>query len=195
MSLIQQLTQQISGEALKGLSQQLGADEGTTGKAITAALPMIIGALARNSASEEGAQSLDNALANDHDGSILNNLAGFLSSTDNGPGAGILRHVFGEKRPHAEQGISQLSGLDGGKAGALLENLAPIVMGMLGQQKQQQGLNASALAGLLGNEVSNAQSGTGSMAMNLLSNFLDQDGDGSMVDDVMGMIGKFMRKK
>ena len=34
MSLIEQLTQQISGQALSGLSQQLGADENTTNAAI-----------------------------------------------------------------------------------------------------------------------------------------------------------------
>ena len=196
MSLIQQLTEQLGGQALQGLSQNLGLDEGTTGKAITAALPMIIGALARNSSSQEGAQSLDNALAKDHDGSILDNLSGFLSQTDNGPGAGILRHLFGEKRSTVEQGVSQVAGLDSNISGQLLENLAPVVMGFLGKQKQSQGLDASMIAGLLGNESNNISqsSNTGSMAMNMLNGLLDSDNDGSAMDDVLGMIGRFMKK-
>ena len=121
MSLLQTLTEQISGSALKGLAGQLGIDEGIAGSAISAALPMIVGAMAKNASTQEGAESLTNALAKDHDGSILDNLGGFLSSTDNGPGAGILKHVFGGKRGMVEQGVSQVSGLDAGKAGALLE--------------------------------------------------------------------------
>ena len=51
-------------------------------------------------------------LAKDHDGTILDNLGGFLSNSDNGPGAGILKHVFGDKRSMVEAGLSQMSGLD-----------------------------------------------------------------------------------
>ena len=58
MSLLQTLTEQISGSALSGLAGQLGADEGTTQSAIAAALPMIIGAMAKNASSDQGATAL-----------------------------------------------------------------------------------------------------------------------------------------
>ena len=50
--------------------------------------------MARNTSNQQGAESLHNALQKDHDGSILDNLGGFLNNAQSGPGAGILRHVL-----------------------------------------------------------------------------------------------------
>lgn len=193
MSLLEQLSSQLSGPAIEALSGQLGTDKSTTSSAISAALPMIIGAMAKNASNQDGAASLANALEKDHDGSILNNLTGFLGSSDNGAGPAILGHVFGQKQTNVEQGISKMSGIDAGTAGKLLQNLAPVVMGMLSQQKKSQGLDVSGLAGMLMGEKQNANSGMAGAAMGMLGNILDQDGDGSFLDDIGGMLGKFMK--
>lgn len=194
MSLLNELTSQLSGPALEALSQNLGADTGTTQSAITAALPMLIGAMAKNTASDEGAQALSGALSRDHDGSIMDNLTGFLGSSDNGPGAAILGHVLGGKQNNVEQGVSQLSGMNPAMVGMLLKNLAPVVMGYLGKQQSSRGLNPGDLAGMLNTERETAQS-SGSPAMDMLGKFLDQDGDGSMLDDIGGMLGGFLGKR
>lgn len=195
-SLVELLSQQISGQALSNLSQQLGTDENQVSSAISAALPMIVGAMARNASSEDGAKSLFNALQKDHDGSILENLSGFLGSADNGPGPGILKHVFGEKREMIEKGVSQMSGLNTSTAGSLLENLAPIVMGQLGRMQQSRGLDAGGLASiLLGERQQQSQAGgTAAAAISMLTNVLDQDNDGSFLDDLGGMLGGFMKR-
>lgn len=192
MSLLESLTSQIAGSALEGLTRQLGADQGTTMSAISAALPMIVGAMAKNASSQDGAASLANALEKDHDGGILDNLTDFLGSSDNGPGGAILGHVFGNKRTGVEAGLSQMTGLNTGQAGNLLENLAPIVMGQLARQKKSNGLGIEDLAGLLAGETQQAKATSGG-AMDMLSSLLDQDGDGSMLDDIGGMLGKFMK--
>lgn len=182
---------------MAALSQQLGTDQGTTSKAVEAALPMIIGAMANNASNDSGAQSLANALDKDHTGGdLMNNLSGFLSSTDNGAGPAILGHVFGGKQPVVEQGLSQVSGMDSSQTGQLLANLAPVVMGFLGQQKQSQGMDAAGLAGMLmgaRTEASSGNNATAQMAMGMLSQFLDADNDGSIMDDVGGMLGKFFK--
>ena len=64
--------------------------------------------------------------------------------------------------------------------------LAPMVMGVLAQQKQQQGLDASGLAGMLGGAV---QTQNANPLMQMATRFLDKDNDGSVVDDLMGMVG------
>ncbi len=190
MSLLETLTKTLTqGDNLSALGQQLGLDSGTASSAISAALPMIVGAMARNASSEEGANNLANALDKKHDGGILDQLGGFLGSTDNGDGAGILGHVFGQKRGGIEAGLSQISGVDKSTAGSLLENLAPIVMGQLGREKRQGGLNPMDIASMLGGAAKQQQSSGGSMAMDILSNVLDRDGDGSMLDDIGGMLG------
>lgn len=192
MSLLNALTEQIGGQVLQGLAKNLGIDEGVAGVAVSAAIPMIVGALAKNTSSQDGAASLSNALQKDHDGSILDNLGGFLSQSDNGPGGAILGHVFGQKRGGIESALSQITGLDQGKSGNLLENLAPVIMGQLGKTQRSQGLNPADLAGLLAGESQQAKQ-SGSPMMDMLGKIMDQDGDGSMIDDIGGMLGKFLK--
>ncbi len=193
--LLQQLTSQLSGGNLDALSQQLGVDQGTANQAIQAALPMILGAMAKNASSPDGAQALTQALQKDHDGSILDNLGGFLGSSDNGSGSGILGHVFKASLPMIISSVSKMSGMQEGQAGSLLENLAPVVMGALGKQQRQQGLDAGGIADILSGMTQQAR-GTntqGNAALDMLSNILDRDGDGNMMDDIGGMLGKFLR--
>jgi hypothetical protein len=90
--------------------------------------------------------------------------------------------------------LSQTTGLDAGKAGQLLIMLAPLVMGALGRAKQERGLDAGGLSNLLaGERVNLNQSAPGVMGM--LGRFLDRDGDGSVIDDVGGMLGKTFGSK
>jgi hypothetical protein len=181
---------------MDALSQQLGADTNTTQSAVKAALPMLIGALDKNTDSPQGAQSLQQALASDHDGSIFDNLSGFLGSTDNGSGAAILGHIFGQKQGTVEQGVSKMSGMSPELVGSLLQNLAPIIMGYLGKQQREQNLNPDDLSSMLGREreaVQQQGDSTASTAVDLITSLMDQDGDGSMLDDIGGMLGRFMR--
>ena len=62
-----------------------------------------------------------------------------------------------------------------------------MVMGVLGQQNQQQGgMNASGLASMLGGAV---QTQSSNPLMQMATQFLDKNHDGSMVDDILGMVG------
>ena len=91
-SVLDGLMQQLDGDTMRQLSQQLGTDESTTTSAVGAALPVLMGALAKNASSTDGAAALAGALDRDHDGSMLGDIAGMLGG---GAGAGILKHVLG----------------------------------------------------------------------------------------------------
>ncbi|MEZ4656435.1 MAG: DUF937 domain-containing protein [Caldilineaceae bacterium] len=182
-SLLDLLSQQLDANTVNQLSRQLGADSAATQTAINAALPMLLGALGRNASSADGAQALNNALARDHDGSILNDVLGAMSSGNTADmGAKILGHVLGGKQTSVQRGVSQVSGLDVDTTGQLLAMLAPVVMGALGQTKRQSGLDAGDLSDLLGGVQKQADSQLGGLAQ-----LLDLDGDGSMVDDVLNI--------
>ena len=142
MSLLEMLSQQLGGDAVRQISGRLGTDSDATNKAVSAALPVLLGALAKNSSSSGGAGALAGALDRDHDGSILDNLAGFLGSTQGGAGQSILKHILGGKQRGAESAVSQASGLDPAMVGKILQMLAPLVMGALGRQKRESGLSA-----------------------------------------------------
>jgi hypothetical protein len=74
----------------------------------------------------------------------------------------------------------------------LLPVLAPIVMGALGRQKRQQNLDVGGLAGMLGAERQQIEAS--SPAAGLLGQLLDQDGDGSVADDVAKLGGGFLSR-
>jgi hypothetical protein len=189
MSLLELIQQQLGGQAVDNISQKLGADRGTTGNAIDAALPLLLSAVARNASNPDQAQSLERAVSQDHDGSILNDVPGFINRAESGPGAGILSHVLGDRQQTVQNGLSQATGLDTGKTAQLLMMLAPLVMGALGRAKQERNLDAGGLSTLLAGENEHLKESAPGV-MGALSRFLDRNNDGSVMDDVSGMIGK-----
>ncbi len=193
MALLDMLQQRLGGDAVNQISGRIGADPGTTGNAIDAALPLLISALARNTSDTGRAQSLASAVSNDHDGSILDDVPGYVSRASEKPGAGILRHVLGGRQQAVQTGLSQATGLDAGKAGTLLTMLAPLVMGAIGRAKKEKSLDAGGLSTLLTGEQEHLKQ-TAPGVMGALSRFLDQDNDGSVMDDVSGMLGKAFRR-
>lgn len=189
MSLLDMLQQRLGGDAVNQISRQLGTDPGTTQTAIAAALPMLVGALARNAQDPGKAGALANALGR-HDGSVLDDVAGYLGrGGDTGDGDGILGHVLGGRKETVQTGLGQASGLDPAKAGTLLAMLAPLVMGALGKAQREKGLDTGGLAGMLGGEQQRATDAAPGV-MGMLTSLLDRDHDGSVMDDIGAMLGK-----
>jgi hypothetical protein len=202
-SLEELLGQQQGTEAVGQISQQVGAEPSLVNSAIQMALPAIIGGLANNASTPQGAESLNNAL-DQHDGSILDNLGGLgslagaiLGGGQSSPqlnAGGILGHIFGNSQSQVTQQVSQNTGLGVGQVAQILMMLAPIVMGYLGRQKQTQGLDASGLASMLGGAQQQARS-SGNPMIDMASSFLDSDHDGSAMDDIASMAFKYMTNR
>jgi hypothetical protein len=193
-TLTHQLMRELSGERLTQMSRQIGADEQTTSSALTAVMPLLVSALANNASQSSGAQSLHNALAEDHDGSILNNLSAFLGNPQSANGAGILEHVLGGQQPVVTQGLAEGSGLNRDQIQMLLQIVAPLILGALGKQQQQQGFNPSDLSVFLGGQKEMDQQSNPDL-MSLLNNLLDRDRDGSALDDIFRMLGRLFGRK
>ncbi len=194
-SIFDSVTEQLSGTNLTQLSQQIGADESTTSQAVQAALPMLLGGLARNASSPNGAASLDNAL-NDHRAGLMENLGGLLGNAEAGAGAGILGHIFGQKRATVETGVGEATGLKQQQVGKLLMVLAPIVMAALARRQQAHEEHevpvpgASTIPGgsaglpdILAREAQEAQQRAPTGLGGLLG-MLDRDGDGNPLNDI-----------
>ena len=183
-SVLDLLTQALGSGGTRQIGQQLGLDEGAATKAISGAIPVLMGALARNSASSDGASALAGALDRDHDGSILDDIGGFLGGGGvQSAGGAILGHLLGGRQRQVEQGLGATSGLKSGQMGQILAMLAPLVMGALGKAKRQGGVDAGGIGAMLGQEerrMERREPGIGG----LLGNLLDADGDGSVVDDL-----------
>jgi hypothetical protein len=196
-NLMDLLEGQLSGGVMDMLTQQIGAgNRDQTATATKGIVSTLMTQLMKNAASKAGAAALSGALDRDHDGSILDDVMGMVtgasspSNTKATNGAGILKHVFGEKQGNVMDMIGQMSGLDKSSTGSLMETLAPMVMGTLGKQKREQNLDMDGIRDLLGNTVKSAQQDRAEMSM--IEKFLDQDGDGSVMDDLMNMGGKLL---
>ena len=181
------LNQTIGSGEVEQMSRVIDADPQQTSSAISAALPLLLGGLSRNAASGDGASSLLGALDRDHDGSVLDDLMGYLGQGGSVQGDGILSHVFGNGRSGVEQGVSQASGLDISKVAQLLPLLAPIVMGALGRARQSNQIDQGSLAGVL-NQGHESLGGSSDL-MGALSQLLDQNNDESVTDDLGGLLG------
>ena len=193
MGMIDDLMGAMGGEGLGALGGLLGgADENVTKGALGAALPAILGAMANNASKPGGADSLLGALQKDHDGSILDNLGGFLGQPNTNDGDGILGHVFGSNRPQVEQNIAQKSGLDLGTIIKFLPVLAPIIMGFLGKMTRQNNLDAGALTNTLQQEKQAVEAS--GFDFGSILGMLDSDRDGDVKDDVMKMGGSWLKK-
>jgi len=183
----------LNESTIKQIAGHLGASDAQVQGAIGMALPAILQGLQRNAADPQGAESLANALQRDHDGSVLDDLMSFLGNAQQGPGAGILRHVLGDQRTAVQQGIGQATGINPSQIGGLLEMLAPIVMGALGKTTRQQGTGVGGLLDLLGQATGQMQRQQ-PQAFNLVNMLLDQNRDGNVVDDVVRMLGNFLKR-
>ncbi len=153
--------------------------------ALGMALPMLLGAMKKNSQSEDGKENLNQALEDEkHNGSILDKLkSGDLSSILN-EGSGVLGHVFGGKQNQISEAVSAAIGMDSSKVTKLLKMAAPVVMGILGKQKRKDNVGKSGISDLLGSVMGS----NSSHDQSLLETFMDSDSAGNVAKDVAGKL-------
>lgn len=195
---------QQGDEAVNQISQQVGAEPSMVNSAVQMALPMILNQLANNASTTQGAESLNNALEQNHSGGggILDSLGGLGSlagaifgggqSSPQTNASGILSHIFGSNQGQVAQQVSNQTGLQTGQVAQILLMLAPLVMNYLGSKKQEQGLDANGLQNMLGQQQQQIQQ---SPQGGFLSNMLDRDHDGSVTDDIASMAMNYITNR
>ncbi|MBK6565391.1 MAG: DUF937 domain-containing protein [Saprospiraceae bacterium] len=191
---------------LDNITSQLGVnDTNKASSALDTTINVLMNAMAKNASNPDGAGSLVNAVTKDHDGSILDNITDYFSGQfqPQNPsainGKGILDHLLGGKQETAASTIGKETGMDAGQIMKMMAMVAPILMGVLGKANQntQNAPSGGGLIDMLLNSTKkiNSQSNQGG----LLSQILDKDGDGSIMDDVAGMgfksiLGRLFRR-
>jgi hypothetical protein len=175
------LMQELGSGGIDAIASKLGVDSGQAESALQSALPMIVGALAHNATDPQGADALHNALQQHASpGSVQQQIQQATENPGaNEEGSAILNHNYGHRQEVATQGVSQVSGLDLGNAGALLSMLAPLVMGYLGRHVAQNGMDSGQLSNVLGQQASSIQNG-GGIAGSLINAVLGHSGSGGL---------------
>ena len=180
----------LSPDRVESLSNQIGATPDQTRDAIGASLPSMLEGLARNTQDPHGQQQLDQALARDHDGSLLDHLGSLFGGQPSAApvpekataGGSILDHVLGRKKEPVAKAVSRGSGLDSAQVMKLMMLLAPVVLAYLGRKRREENLSPGQLGETLQQERVSAETASGG----LLGRFFDQDGDGDF--DMMDMM-------
>jgi len=185
MNLLGILLDAQGSPALNQLAKQFGISETAAKQTVSEVAPALSRGLQHNISQQSGLEGLLSALKTGNHQRYLDQpetLAGQATTTE---GNAILGHILGGKdvsRRVAGHAATK-TGLDSGLVKKMLPVIATLVMGSMSKQAASNNL----LGGLLGGEAQ-ASGATG-----LLNQFLDADKDGSVLDDLLGMAGRFMR--
>ena len=177
MAFIKQFEQEHGAEVSDQLAAQLGISQEKAAGLLPMLAPMILGGLQKQAQDQGGEQRVEHIITKYGDEDALGNIGELFSKKVNeanaDPGLGGL---LGDAGHQATQGLSEKLGISKSKAAAILPMLAPLVLGWLSKQRKQGG----------GTEAAGAAGGGGGMGG--IMGMLDQDGDGSILDDVAGKL-------
>jgi hypothetical protein len=182
-------------DALSAMSQQAGTNKQQTQAALASALPLLINAVNKQGAAQHNPSALVQMLDQDKDGSILDDVAGFMNAGGRANGDDILGNLLGQRRGQVEKYISNDSGLNMEAVSKILSMAAPVILSYLGRQNKQTG---GGIGDLLGSFTGSMQQ-QAPQQMNVLNQLLDRDNDGDVSDDVaelgMSFLNNLMKRR
>ena len=114
-----------SSSSLNALSQNTGTNQEQTSNLVNAAIPTLLGALTNNASSQEGAQSLLNALGQHTETTTM---AQQLANADTNDGNAIIQHILGNNAGNVIQSLAGQTGTNENQVSSLLSNIAPALM-------------------------------------------------------------------
>lgn len=190
MSISSLIKTHLTSQVVGTLASKIGVSPTTAKSIVNSAMPLVLGMMAKNAAKDESsAKSLFNAIEK-HDGSVYGKVEQDPQSLV-AEGERMLGHVFGDKSKMLDSLMAKATGgqVDATKGSQLMKAVAPLMMGALGQEQTKQGLDFSAMMQQVqsyGTEPEEKQE------QSMLASLLDQDGDGSVMDDMFGLAKKFL---
>jgi hypothetical protein len=189
--LVDTVLSHLDDTQVNAIATRLGVDPTQARTAIDNAVPLIVGHLAQNASTPQGADALNNALG-EHAGFHIPDVLNGILSGSNGQGVGgaILGHIFGNNQAVANQGLGQVTGLGQQNSSQLMSILAPIVMAALANHVQTQG---GGLTSVLAQEAQQIQQ-RGGVTGGLLSAVLNHGGGNLDLSQMLGgVLGSFGR--
>ncbi len=181
MSLLNTILQSQGGAVVEQLAKQFGLNGQQANVVLQQLIPALSGGLKHN-VNNGGLDSLINALQNSNHSRYLDNTDDLANVSTMLDGNGILSHLFGNKEVSREVAgrASSKTGLDS----TLLKKMLPIAASLAMAALSKQSAKGGPLDMLRGSYAQPEKSGLEAM----LTSFLDADGDGSMVDDLLGKV-------
>lgn len=165
----------LTPEMMGQMSGMLGEDKANVQKGIGAALPQLMRGVAQTGASPQGAQDLlgmmQGGAGEPSPMDMMGNLAGIMGNQEqsNGMmqmGMKMLPMLMGNKASGMAGILGAATGMSKGSSSNMMAMLAPMIMGMMGNQMKSSGggMNPAALMGMLGGGGGNKASNMASLA-------------------------------
>lgn len=193
MGLIDLLTGNTGNQVAEQAENKFGISKTQVIALLAVAAPLIISYLKNKSQDASEAEALNNALDKDHDGSILDDVS--QADARQSEGGSILNHIFGGEKQNVENRLSQNTGISIDKIGPILSMLAPIIMGYIGKEKQQNNVGAGGLGDLLGGILGNASNESQQQHSRPLNDILgsvlgggNSQSSGNPLNDILGSV-------
>lgn len=188
MNMIEDLLGAQGNTVVQQLGQQFGLSESQASSALGALLPALAAGFQRNASSASGLEALIGALSGGGHQQYLDDVQMLGRPDTLQDGNGILGHIFGSKDVSRE--VARRASAQTGVGTDILKQMLPVAAAlMMGALAKRQVGAAPGQAGMAP-PVGGPAAGGG--LLDALAPMLDSNRDGSMVDDVIGMIGKFM---
>lgn len=166
----------LDDQILGVLSNKSGIDTNGVQSLITELAPKLLNGAKQNLASNNDSTDLIGMISNTNLDSLKANPSE-IDNLDNGNMLGQLFSSLNENESDVTNELSAKSGIDASSISSLLPMVAPLIMGALNKQTNLSAQDTS---------------DTNNITSSLLD-FIDQDNDGSVVDDLVGIAGKFFK--
>ena len=164
MNIVDLVKDQLTSQVLGSLGSLVGTNEAQTKAASAAAVPAMLGGLAKLAGTSQGAGQLASALGG-LDLGMLGNLAGVLGGSNASKmadkGGSLLGTLFGNSATSMiVETLASFLGIKGGIARSMLSYLAPVVLGTVAKQLTSSGksIDASGIQSLFADQSRNIQS-------------------------------------
>lgn len=184
MNILDAIVNARNGAAVRQLGAQFGLDEEQTAAALSALVPALAAGFQRNLQSEGGLESLVSALSTGRHQDYIDDPATLTEGTAVADGNGILGHVLGSK--DVSRQVASRAAAQTGLSAELMKQLLPLAATLM------MGAFARSSAGSAPTSAGPSASGGG--IADMLGPLLDRNRDGSILDDVAGMAGRFLNR-
>ncbi|MBQ9141344.1 MAG: DUF937 domain-containing protein [Lachnospiraceae bacterium] len=165
----------LSSDSIKGLSDITDASGSDVTKVLTQAIPVLLSGANEQAKDKKTADSFVSALSQ-HAKDDTKDLSKFMNNVDLKDGSKILTHLLGSDKDNILGDIAEKTGVSQKKTNNILSAIAPLLLSLLGQQKEEDDDKDSGIENLLGSLLSNVD--VGDVLTGLLSgNSKDDDDD------------------
>jgi hypothetical protein len=151
----------LTPDMIARIASAFGLDKAIVGRAVTAMVPALLKSFANVAATPDGARKLAGAISQQSPG-ILDTLASSIGGAGQqglvNSGVNALGSLLGTSAVPAVAGaLGKYVGIGHGESTSLIGLLAPAVIGVLGNEQKNKGLDATGLSNLLATQKSNIE--------------------------------------